>query len=120
MRDENDAIGTAEALTEWRSAERALATAKAGRVAAQEAASAAKLAESAAAATAEAARRALEAATAAEASARATADAARATVAAAEQDVVDKTMVEAEAGRIESRAQTDYQQAEQRARDRTR
>ena len=118
MSDENDTMGTAQALSEWRVAERALATAKAGRVAAAQAATAAKLAESAAMATAKASRRALEAATAADASARATADAARATLEAANHDVEDRTVVEAEAGRVEAQAQADYQQAEQRARDR--
>ena len=120
MSDDLETMGTAEALGEWRVAERELATATAGRRAAEQAAAAAKLAESAAAATAAAARHALEAASAAEESARATADAARATLDAANQDLSDKSAAEDVAGRAETRAQTDYQQAEQRARDRTR
>jgi hypothetical protein len=109
---------TAETLADWRIAEKALATAKAGRAAAEEAAIAAKLAEAAAAATAEAARRALEAAMAAEASARATADAARAVLDATDRDVTDKTDAETQAGRIEAAANIAYHDAEQRARDR--
>ena len=64
MTDTTNPIQTTEdALTQWRAAERTVAVARRGRLAAQAAADAAKEATEAAAATAEAARTALDAAT---------------------------------------------------------
>lgn len=108
----------AQALTDWRIAERALATATAGRDAAELAAEAAAFAEVAAIKTAAASRAALEAATEAEETARFTATAARVASQAARGEVTKRLGLEVDATSVESMASDAYQAAEERARDR--
>jgi hypothetical protein len=107
-----------QALTDWRHAERALATAIAGRDAAELAAAAAALAEEAAIKTAIASRAALEAATQAEETARFTATAARVASEAARGEVTKHLGLEADATTAENTASGAYAAAEDRARDR--
>jgi hypothetical protein len=107
-----------QALTDWRTAERALATAIAGRDAAEVAAAAAALAEVAAIKTAAASRTALEAATEAEQTARLTATAARVASEASRGEVTKRLGLEADATSAEGKASDAYEAAEQRARDR--
>src|SRR5262245_26476171 len=98
MTDGTERLPTsAETLTDWRVAERALATATAGREAAEIAADAAELAEKAAVKTADAARTALTAATEAEQTARLTADAARTATLAARGELTKRQDIETDA-----------------------
>jgi hypothetical protein len=106
---------TAVALTEWREAERSVAVARRGRVAAQQAMDAAELATQAAQRTADAAKAALESATLAEASARDTADAARVVVQSTRADIATSEDELAQADIAEVEAHDRYRQAVSRA-----
>ena len=106
---------TSDALEDWRAAERVVAVARRGRLAAEAAAAAAHEATDAANATASAARAALEAATLAEQSATKTASAARAVVQATQGDLAEADAALALADVDEAGAQHRYRDAVDRA-----
>ncbi len=105
----------AEALQEWRMAERVAAVARRGRVASEEAAAAAQEAAEAAIATAEAARSALEAMKLAEVSAAKTASAAKLAALSMDADLADAVSETALADVDEVAAQNRYRDATKRA-----
>jgi hypothetical protein len=110
-----EAPTTAESLQQWRTAERAAAVARRGRVAAEAAAAAAADAAAAAIATAEAAKGALEAMALAETSAAKTAAAAKLFVLTARADLADAEAESAMADVDEVDSRARYSDAADRA-----
>jgi hypothetical protein len=104
----------AEALQDWRAAERVAAVARRGRLASEEAAAAAQEAAQAALATADAAKSALEAMTLAETSALKTATAAKLAVLSLNADLADAVAETALADVDELAAQVRYREASTR------
>ena len=118
MADSTDTnLSAPAALQQWREAQRAVAVAHRGTLAAHAAASAAKAAATAAAATAKASQRALAAARVAEASAAKTARAARTIVAMTSGDVADALTENVSAEAEEVAARVRYRDAVARASD---
>lgn len=109
----------AEALQQWRAAERLVAVARRGRLAAEAAAQSAADAAEAAVATSVAAKSALESMALAETSAAKTAEAAKRVVLSARTDLADAETDVAMSELGEAEAHEDYQAAEARARTRT-
>jgi hypothetical protein len=109
---------TASSLNEWREAERTVAVARRGRLAAAAAVAAAEQAAEAAVATAAAARQALDASTRAELSAAKTAAAARLVVESTAVDLADSVSDLAMAEVDELSAHDRYRSAVQDAKDR--
>ena len=110
-----ESLTTAEALQQWRAAERLVAVARRGRIAAQAAATAAEDAAEAAAATAEAAKAALASMALAETSAAKTAAAAKTVVMSTRADLADAETDQAMSEINEVEAQSKYREATDRA-----
>ena len=117
--DRKDDQTTSEALQEWRAAERTVAVARRGRLAASVAADAAEEAAKAALATAEAARAALASATLAETSAARTATMAKLVVQSTTVDFADADAETSMAEVDEAIAQENYRRAQARADERS-
>lgn len=115
---EKDAVSVAAALQEWRAAERTVAVARRGKLAAEAAATAAADAVRAAEATAEAARAAAKSAALAEESAEKTAAAARVIVQSTRLDLLDADAQVAMADVSEVEAHEGYRSASDRAAER--
>ena len=115
---DSEPLSTADALQQWRAAERLVAVARRGRVAAEAAASAAADAAEAAAATAEAAKAALASMALAETSAAKTAAASKIVVLSTRADLADAETDEAMSQINEVDAQAQYREATDRAEER--
>jgi len=107
-------LTTPQALEQWREAERLVAVARRGRLAAEAAAAAAGDAQEAATATSIAARAALASMTLAEESASKTATAARVVVSASQADLADAQADEATSEVSEGHAHREYTAATER------
>jgi hypothetical protein len=108
-------LSTADALQQWRAAERLVAVARRGKIAAQAAATAAEDAAEAAAATADAAKAALASMALAETSAAKTAAASKIVVMSTRADLADAETDEAMSQINEVDAQAQYREATDRA-----
>lgn len=113
--DESESLSTAEALQQWRAAERLVAVARRGRVAAEAAAAAAEDAARAATATADAAKAALASMALAETSAAKTAAASKLVVLSTRADLADAETEQAMSEVNEVEAQSQYRAATTRA-----
>ena len=113
-----ESLTTAEALQQWRAAERLVAVARRGKIAAQAAATAAEDAAEAAAATADAAKAALASMALAETSAAKTAAASKIVVMSTRADLADAETDEAMSEINEVDAQSRYREATDRAGER--